>query len=236
MKEYNISFDFYWAPYLVESNRDDTRFPFVRDHIVRIKAIEKHARQWINADILIFDSFAWWLENTTLLWGSFNSSDAIYKEVGRLRSYEMALKTWSDWLDIHVNRTRTQLFFMSLSPFHKLGEDWGMASDENCYSETEPITTDGYWGSMSDRRMMQIAEAAVHELRTRGLTVQILNITQLTEYRKEAHPSIYRKPWVPPTAEELSKPQKHSDCEHWCLPGVPDVWNELLYAYLLNYS
>lgn len=53
-------------------------------------------------------------------WGSFDSSDAIYKQVGRVREYEMALKTWSDWLDIHINRTKTQLFFMSLSPYHKM--------------------------------------------------------------------------------------------------------------------
>jgi hypothetical protein len=23
------------------------------------------------------------------------------------------------------------------------------------------------------------------------------------------------------------------DCSHWCLPGIPDSWNELLYSTLL---
>ncbi|CAK9150437.1 unnamed protein product [Ilex paraguariensis] len=115
------------------------------------------------------------------------------------------------------------------------GEDWGMATDQNCYNETEPISEEGYWGSMTDVRMMQIAEAAIQELRTRGLKVQILNITQLSDYRKEAHPSIYRRQWVPLTEEQLSDPRRYADCVHWCLPGVPDVWNELLYAYFFNY-
>lgn len=52
-------------------------------------------------------------------WGSLNSSDGIKKKVEMVRSYEMALKTWSDWVEIHVNRTKTQLFFMSMSPTHE---------------------------------------------------------------------------------------------------------------------
>lgn len=52
-------------------------------------------------------------------WGSFNSSDAMYKRVdSRVRRYEMGLNTWSDWLEFNINRTKTKLFFMSLSPFH----------------------------------------------------------------------------------------------------------------------
>lgn len=52
-------------------------------------------------------------------WGSFENSDGIYKEVEMLRSYELAIKTWSDWLEIFVNRTKTQLFFISMSPTHE---------------------------------------------------------------------------------------------------------------------
>ncbi|KAK6943435.1 PC-Esterase [Dillenia turbinata] len=52
-------------------------------------------------------------------WGPFNSSDAIYKEVEVPCSYEMALQTWSNWLEIHVNRTKTKLYFMSMSPTHE---------------------------------------------------------------------------------------------------------------------
>lgn len=36
----------------------------------------------------------------------------------KLSAYEMALKTWSDWLHNHVNPTQTRLFFVSLSPTH----------------------------------------------------------------------------------------------------------------------
>ena len=35
------------------------------------------------------------------------------------RAYEMALNTWSDWLEVHVNRSKTQVFFVSMSPTHE---------------------------------------------------------------------------------------------------------------------
>ncbi|KAJ8570905.1 hypothetical protein K7X08_037877 [Anisodus acutangulus] len=238
IKEYNATIDFYWSPLLVESNCDDPVKHRVRDRIIRIEAIEKHARHWIDADILIFDSFTWWLEpQMTLQWGSFNSSDAIYKKVGmKLRRYEMALRTWSDWLEFQIDRNRTTLFFMSLSPSHKNGTDWGMGNDQNCYGETEPISRKQYWGSETERNMMEIAEASVHGLKRRGLDIQYLNITQLSDYRKDAHPSIYKRNWVAPTKEQLLNPRKNADCVHWCLPGVPDFWNQILYAYIMDSS
>lgn len=80
---------------------------------------------------------------------------------------------------------------------------------------------------------MEKAEEAIKELETRGLRIQYINITQLSDKRKEAHPSIYRKHWKKPSKEELSNPSTYSDCVHWCLPGVPDVWNEFLYAHIM---
>ncbi|CAN4081513.1 unnamed protein product [Withania somnifera] len=238
LKEYNATIDFYWSPLLVESNCDDPVEHRVRDRIIRIEAIEKHARHWIDTDILIFDSFTWWHEHEmTLVWGSFNSSDAIYKKVGlKLRRYEMALRTWSDWLEFQIDRKRTRLFFMSLSSSHKNATDWGKGNDENCYGETEPISRKEYWGSESDTKMMEIVEASVNGLKRRGLNIQYLNITQLSEYRKDAHPSIYKRNWVAPTKEQLLNPRKNADCVHWCLPGVPDFWNQVLYAYIMDSS
>lgn len=41
--------------------------------------------------------------------------------------------------------------------------------------------------------------------------------------RKDAHPSIY-----------TGHGGHTNDCSHWCLPGVPDTWNMLLYASLVQ--
>lgn len=58
------------------------------------------------------------IKDMLLRWGSFDSPDAIYQTVEKnLRRYEIALSTWSDWLEMHINPAKTKLFFMSLSPF-----------------------------------------------------------------------------------------------------------------------
>ncbi|KAI4356058.1 hypothetical protein L6164_000110 [Bauhinia variegata] len=232
-KEYNATIEFYWAPLLVESNSDNPVSHRVPERTVRVKAIEKHARYWTDADILVFNSYLWWKRPMmNVLWGSFGNPDGVYKGVEMVRVYEMGLRTWSDWVEFHVNSNKTQLFFVSMSPIHESAEEWGGAEGENCYKETEQIVKQEYWGNGSIPEMMHVVEKVLDDLRTRGINVQMLNITQLAEYRKEGHPSIYRKQWEPLTEEQISNPSSYADCIHWCLPGVPDVWNELLYAYI----
>ncbi|PIN02065.1 hypothetical protein CDL12_25426 [Handroanthus impetiginosus] len=101
--EYNATIGLYWSPFLVESNCDDVWHHRIKGRVIRVEAIEKHAKHWNDADILIFNSYAWWLDPTlkilylivqiVIWWGAFNTSDGIYKKVDMLRSYEMALNT-----------------------------------------------------------------------------------------------------------------------------------------------
>ncbi|XP_027336709.1 protein trichome birefringence-like 34 [Abrus precatorius] len=234
-EEYNATIEFYWAPLLVESNSDDPVNHKVQDRTVRVQAIKKHAGFWTDADILVFNTFLWWRRRAmNVLWGSFGDPNGVYKRVRMVRVYEMALRTWSDWLEVHINRNKTQLFFVSMSPTHQKAHEWGGARGDNCYKETDLIQEEGYWGNGSIPSMMRVVENVLEDLKGRGLKVQLLNITQLSEYRKEGHPSIYRKQWEPLTEEQLSNPNTYADCIHWCLPGVPDTWNVLLYAYIFR--
>ncbi|KAL8536665.1 hypothetical protein ACS0TY_012017 [Phlomoides rotata] len=234
--EYNATIEYYWSPFLVESNCDDPFNHSIKlERIIRISDIEKHARHWTNADILIFDAHMWWRHPTMmLLWGSFGSSDAIYKRVEmKFRRFEMALNTWSDWLQININRTKTKLFFTSLMPNHFNVESSG-GIQKNCYTETEPVLKEGYWGNETDLEMMHVAESVIRKLETRGVKVEYLNITNLSDYRKDGHPSIYKKLFHHLSEKQIANPERYADCVHWCLPGVPDVWNEILYSYIIN--
>ncbi|KAL0307714.1 UNVERIFIED_CONTAM: protein trichome birefringence-like 37 [Sesamum calycinum] len=53
--------------------------------------------------------------------------------------------------------------------------------------------------------------------------VRLLDVTTLSELRKDGHPSVYGVGG-----------QTGNDCSHWCLAGVPDTWNHLLYAILIT--
>ncbi|PWA42463.1 PC-Esterase [Artemisia annua] len=114
------------------------------------------------------------------------------------------------------------------------GEEWGRKVGTNCFNETEPIMNDGFWESGCDPEMMRILESSLNKLKGKGVNVQMVNISQLTQYRRDAHPSIYRTHYSPLTETQLSNPISYADCSHWCVPGVPDTWNELLLTHILR--
>ncbi|KAK1290889.1 hypothetical protein QJS10_CPB18g00144 [Acorus calamus] len=106
--------------------------------------------------------------------------------------------------------------------YSPLGGDWD--SGGTCNGETEPILSGAFLDSYPMK--MRIVEDVIHEMR---VPVILLNITKLTNFRKDGHPSIYRKK----LAEGQKVSLRRQDCSHWCLPGVPDAWNELIYASLV---
>lgn len=53
----------------------------------------------------------------------------------------------------------------------------------------------------------------------RGSNFKIMDITRMSEYRADAHPS-------------TAGGKRHDDCMHWCLPGLTDTWNDLFVAHL----
>ncbi|CAI9111032.1 OLC1v1011165C1 [Oldenlandia corymbosa var. corymbosa] len=119
--DYNVTIDFYWEPLLLESNGDDPIIHRVPVRIIRNHGIEKHARNWNDADVLVFNSYVWWRQlKIKILKGSFENADTdnVYEDIEMLPAYEMALQTWFDWIDNHVNRTKTRVFFVSSSPTH----------------------------------------------------------------------------------------------------------------------
>lgn len=60
---------------------------------------------------------------------------------------------------------------------------------------------------------------------------KIMNVTYMTARRKDAHSSLY---YLGPHSKPAALHRQ--DCSHWCLPGVPDSWNELLYALFLKHE
>jgi hypothetical protein len=79
--------------------------------------------------------------------------------------------------------------------------------------------------------MKEIIEITI---RSMMIPVRNLNITKLSGYRRDAHPALYaRKQEKLLKTEQQLQEESHPDCSHWCLPGLPDTWNRLLYASLV---
>jgi hypothetical protein len=58
-KDYDATIEFYWAPMLAESNSDGAAVP--DDRLIRGAPMNKHSSFWKGADVLVFNSYLWWM-------------------------------------------------------------------------------------------------------------------------------------------------------------------------------
>lgn len=229
--EYNATIEFYWAPFLVESNSDNAIVHRMSDRIVRGRSINKHARHWKGTDVLVFSTYLWWMTGLKIkiLTGPFTREPKQIEEMKTEDAYRLALTRMMTWVEKNMDPNKTRVFFTSMSPCHEKSKEWGGEAGGNCYNETTPIGDPTYWGSASRKSIMQVVKGVFGAAK---FPVTVLNITQMSEYRKDAHTAIYKKQWSKLTPEQEADPRSYADCVHWCLPGLPDTWNELLYAKL----
>ncbi|XP_042513212.1 protein PMR5-like isoform X1 [Macadamia integrifolia] len=209
--EYGVSVLFYRAPYLVDIDIMQGK------RILRLDDISGNANAWRGVDVLSFNSGHWWLHKGSLQgWDYMESGGTLYQDMDRSVAFERGLRTWASWVDTNIDPTKTSVFFQGISPTHYNPTEWntGAQASRNCYGETAPLSGGTYPGPYPDQ--MKVVRAVLGYMQT---PVYLLDITMLSLLRKDGHPSIYGTDHT-------------ADCSHWCLPGLPDTWNQLFYTSL----
>ncbi|MED6174676.1 hypothetical protein PIB30_071312 [Stylosanthes scabra] len=148
-----------------------------------------------------------------------------------LAALEIGMKTWATWVDNNIDRRRTKLFFQAISPTHYNPNEWNtrktttLMQTKNSYGETAPTRgTSSYPGPYPEQ--MRILVMVIREMKN---PAYLMNTTFLSALRKDGHPSIYSGEL---SSQQRANPDHSADCSHRCLPGLPDIWNELLYTAL----
>ncbi|KAJ4766718.1 Protein trichome birefringence [Rhynchospora pubera] len=226
-KDYNLTVEYYRAPQIVVVDRFPPRnmsFGVVRGAI-RVDKLPRFASRWAGADVLVLNSGHWWNIDKTLKLGHyFQVGQAINETMDIKEAFQRSMDTIKSWALNNPKFSKSHIFLRSYAPSHFINGTW--ETHGTCAFESDPY--DDTKNFQPESWTNQIVASTIKDMRNHGMRASVLNVTYMTEFRKDGHPSAHREPGMPPRAPE--------DCSHWCLPGVPDAWNELLYANLLSFG
>lgn len=208
---FNFTVEFFRSVFLVQHNWARKHAPRRVRSTLRLDKLDPISSQWVNSDVLIFNSGQWWV--TGKLFGT-----GCYFEVGKSvklgmsisTAFRTAIDTWASWVETMIDTNRTHVFFRTFEPSH-----WSDPKLRLCNVTQQPSLEAG------GKDQSLFSDTVMEVVKNMTVPVTVLHITSMSAFRTDAHVGTW--------SDNVSL----SDCSHWCLPGVPDVWNEIVLSYLL---
>lgn len=207
---FNFTIEFYRSVFLVQHGWTPKHAPRRVKSTLRLDVLDNISSEWINSDVLIFNTGHWWVPGKLFDTGCyFQFEDSLKLGMSIATAFRTAMGTWASWVDSKIDAKRTHVFFRTFEPSH-----WSDQSFRFCEVTKYPVSeTKGRDHSIFSDTMLEV-------VKNMTIPVNVLHITSMSAFRKDAHVGNWSdNPSVP-------------DCSHWCLPGVPDVWNEIVLSYL----
>ncbi|XP_052883533.1 protein trichome berefringence-like 7 [Gossypium arboreum] len=179
---------------------------------VKLDKLDDMSKEWIDSDFLIFNSGHWWTPTKLFDMGRyFQAGRSLKLGMGIASAFRTALETWVSWVESSVNRNRTRVFFRTFESSHWIGRN-----RNSCKVTRRP------WLKTKGRDHSRISDIIIDVVKKMTTPVTVLHVTPMGAFRSDAHVGTW------------SDKQSVADCSHWCLPGVPDTWNEILLSMMLS--
>ncbi|CAI8598443.1 unnamed protein product [Vicia faba] len=209
---FDVRIDFYRSVFLVKPGRGRR---FARKRVkttLKLDKIDDISHEWVDSDVLIFNSGHWWTRTKLFDMGWYFQVGSSLKLGMPINSaFKTALHTWASWVENNINTNRTRVFFRTFESTH-----WSGHNHNACEVTKKP------WNKTNGKDRNPISDMIKSVVKNMNVPATVLHVTPMDAYRSDGHVGTW--------SDNPSLP----DCSHWCLPGVPDMWNEILFSYLLQ--
>ncbi|CAN6194971.1 unnamed protein product [Urochloa humidicola] len=226
-EDYNLVVALYHTTFLVDVVREDGV-----GRVLKLDSM-RNATAWLGAHLLVFNTWHWWTyRGASQVWDYVQDGNNRYRDMDRLTAFSKGLTTWARWVDANIDASKTKVFYQGISPSHYMSKqqegEAGAAGrvpaatgGGSCLKQTRPLqdATDAAGGGGATPEQ-GVVRGVIGGMRS---PVALLDITALSQLRIDAHPSVYAGPG-----------RDGMDCTHWCIAGLPDAWNHIMYAMLLQ--
>uniref|UniRef100_A0ACD5ZZB8 Uncharacterized protein n=1 Tax=Avena sativa TaxID=4498 RepID=A0ACD5ZZB8_AVESA len=217
-EDYDLSVVLYFSRFLVDVVEEEDG-----GRVLKLDSMQA-AASWLGAHLLVFNTWHWWTyKGASQVWDYIQEGDRRYRDMNRLAAFSKGLSTWARWVDANVDTSLTRVIYQGVSPSHYTSKeqesDGAAPASGGCFQRTRPsqVATDGDEAAFPEQVVVRGTIASM------ATPVSLLDVTALSQLRIDAHPSVYGGPG-----------REGMDCTHWCIAGLPDAWNHILYAMLLD--